>query len=174
MMGCFTGSFQFPKRKDFLASWACCFVCAASALCVEWTFYCHHPRHLSVLHPGTLLKSCHVSQWTGNCPQKDVCTLMCSHHSYFPFSIISSKMLVFKKNYHEGQPYLLKFYLIRTLNSECLLKLLWKSDDGIVSCLFPAKFHVSLLSFHFSATCWLGWKKWCRQLQNINLILVPY
>lgn len=38
MAGYFSSSFQFPKQKDFLASWACCFVHAASAVCVEWTF----------------------------------------------------------------------------------------------------------------------------------------
>lgn len=63
LAGYSSASFQFPKQKDFLPSWACCFVPAASAVCAEWTFHCHHVHHLSVLCPSRVPPSLGWKKW---------------------------------------------------------------------------------------------------------------
>lgn len=78
IMGHFSGSLQFPQQKDFPAGWTCP-VCATSALWAEWKF---HPRNLSTV--------CSTAPGITS-PKRP-----CSQASYFPFSIVSSRQLVFK------------------------------------------------------------------------------
>lgn len=90
MAGYFSTSFQFPKEKDFLARWACCFVRAASAVWVEQIFYCPHPRHLSVLFPSTL-ELCWKAVMCLN-EQRIVPKRLCSHCSYILLVLFNPKL----------------------------------------------------------------------------------
>ena len=73
IMGRFSGSFQIPQQRDFLARWTCCFVHASSTPLSDMnvSLSSSSPERAMLHHPCTLLKSCHESQWTQNQARKD-------------------------------------------------------------------------------------------------------
>lgn len=78
IMGHFNWSLWFPQQKNFPAGWTCS-VCATSAFRAERKFDHHHLSKVCSTTPGVTR------------PKRP-----CSQASYFPFSSVSSKRLVFK------------------------------------------------------------------------------
>lgn len=84
----YIGKFSVSQTKRFPSQLSLLFCpCCLYSLC--WmNISLSSPESAVSLCSGTLLKSCHVSQWTGNCPQKAVCTLTVLTSFLYPFSII--------------------------------------------------------------------------------------
>lgn len=123
------------------------------------------PGH-AIHEPQTLLRSYHESQWAENCAPNDLIHYGGAHNL-----LIVLLALFLPKHWYTScrtaMPFRIPPNKKRILTSVSCYENLMMA----LSCLFLALYHLFPPSFHFSAACCSSQKCWCRQMQNINLIL---